>query len=412
MRAGAAAEHRQRAASQAEPRGMAANPTPTLPRHGDHPQADVTSPLSRRRRERLPQVPAAAGSPTSRPRPPTSSTRPRSAPCAATSRQPAACRPSARRSCSCRRSPRPRSASICAAATASPRTWSRSATRPTSSTTAGSASPTATSASSTGSRPSSPPPLRRSSTDSGADRVQLVGWCLGGIMSLLSVADQPRRGRLDRDGREPVRLRPGAADGAGAPARGPHGRRGRHRALPGARRRTRARSSAHRLPAHLDRPLPDEARWCSPQSIDNTRGPRPDRGDRPLHGEHDRLPRPHLRPDLPSVLPHQRALRRPPEIAGGEVDISKRRASRSSRSPAAATYSPRRPRCTTSATSSVQRPTSCASRRAPGGHLGVLTGSARPSGTTWQYLDEFLLETQDLGTERGASAEVASRRRR
>ena len=51
-------------------------------------------------------------------------------------------------------------------------------------------------------------------------QVQLVGWCLGGIMTLLTVAsDQELPIALGRAGREPVRLDPGAAGGAAAPAR-------------------------------------------------------------------------------------------------------------------------------------------------------------------------------------------------
>ena len=48
-----------------------------------------------------------------------------------------------------------------------------------------------------------------------ASRCQLVGWCLGGIMSLLARRRRPdAAGQLGRDGRQPVRLHAGAADGA------------------------------------------------------------------------------------------------------------------------------------------------------------------------------------------------------
>ena len=92
------------------------------------------------------------------------------------------------RCCSCRRWPRPRCASTCGAAARSPSTSCWRAARPTSSTTGRSSSPTARSASSTGSRTScrarSAPPRRTPA----AGPVQVVGWCLGGILSLLALA--------------------------------------------------------------------------------------------------------------------------------------------------------------------------------------------------------------------------------
>ena len=102
---------------------------------------------------------------------------------------PAAPRRPARRCrcCSCRRSPRPRCASTCAAAARSPSTSCWRAGRPTSSTMGRSSSPTARSASSTGSRTSCRA-IRAASKDAGGRPVQVVGWCLGGILSLLALA--------------------------------------------------------------------------------------------------------------------------------------------------------------------------------------------------------------------------------
>src|SRR3954447_14849554 len=82
--------------------------------------------------------------------------------------------------------------------------------------------------------------------DSGRTDIQLVGWCLGGIMALLATAarDLPVRsvamgapapglaGALGGDGREPLRLRPGTDGGADPPARVADQRRARHEPLP------------------------------------------------------------------------------------------------------------------------------------------------------------------------------------
>ena len=81
-------------------------------------------------------------------------------------------------------------------------------------------------------------------TDANADRTQMVGWCLGGIMGLLDGGRRPLGGGLDLADREPVRLRAGAADGARAPARRPHRRRAGHGALPRAWAARPRRSSA------------------------------------------------------------------------------------------------------------------------------------------------------------------------
>ena len=184
------------------------------------------------------------------------------------------------------------------------------ATRPTSSTTATSSSPTATSGSSTGSRTS---PRRRSAPRQRGRRrrpVQLVGWCLGGIMALLALAADPAlpvsRVALVAS---PFDFSTGARSSRRC-GRSPRSRSGwgitqLYRA---ARRRARAARQA-RLPAGRLRQVPDEA-VDGPLQPARPRVARPDRGGRRLHGPHARLSRAHLRPALPPLLPHQRPRRR------------------------------------------------------------------------------------------------------
>ena len=133
----------------------------------------------------------------------------------------------------------------------------RRAARPTSSTTARSSSPTARSASSTGSTTSCRRAIRAAAEDAGGRPVQVVGWCLGGILSLLALAaDRDAAGRLGGAGREPVRLLQGAAGRAAAADRGGHRRRRDHAALPPARAaRPRRWSSAATSSAGIDKYL-------------------------------------------------------------------------------------------------------------------------------------------------------------
>ena len=73
-------------------------------------------------------------------------------------------------------------------------------------------------------------------TDSGADRVQLISWSLGGHHVAARRRRRPDRGRVGDDGREPVRLHPGADDGPGPAPRRADRRPHRHGALSRARR--------------------------------------------------------------------------------------------------------------------------------------------------------------------------------
>src|SRR3954463_6480766 len=146
------------------------------------------------------------------------------------------------------------------------------------------------------------------SEDAGGQPVALVGWCLGGIMSLLAVAGDPkipvggvatiaspfdfRRVRLIAP------LRPSTisseASSSAPPTGCSAGLRRRSSATPTGPPRSTSRSSAvgDRLPPR--RP----------------RVPGPDRGGGRVHGTDARLPRPHVRPALPPLLPRQRAGRR------------------------------------------------------------------------------------------------------
>ena len=150
-----------------------------------------------------------------------------------------------------------------------------------------------------------PKAVRAASEDAGGRPVRLIGWSLGGIMALLAHAADTALpieaialvGSPWDFTRVPMiaPLRPIAAVTRG---------RGITELYRAARRRSRA-AGARRLPAARDREVPDEA-------VDDRhqpRRPRPDgadRGGRPLHGAHARLPGAHLRPALPPLLPHQR----------------------------------------------------------------------------------------------------------
>ena len=172
------------------------------------------------------------------------------------------------------------------------------AIRPTSSTTGRSASPTASSGLEHWVEEVLPAAIRTVSEDAGGVPVQPVGWCLGGIMLLLAAAgdrDLPltsisliaspfdfTRVRLFAPIRQLSRLTGGALGTA------------LYRVLGGAP--APLVSLGFRLTSwdrYLTRPL-----FLATQP----RRPRDDRADggrRRLHGEHARLPRPHLRPALP-----------------------------------------------------------------------------------------------------------------
>src|SRR3954447_2311061 len=144
--------------------------------------------------------------------------------------------------------------------------------------------------------------------DSGRTDLQLVGWCLGGIMALLATAalDLPVRSvgliaspfdftrvRMIAPIRRLSSLTGGALGTAlyrmlgGAPA-----------PLVSLGFRATAIDRYITKPVVLSQQLPRPRLDC------------PQPGSRRVHGEHARLPGPHLRPALPPVLPCQRACRR------------------------------------------------------------------------------------------------------
>ena len=296
----------------------------------------------------------------------------------------------AARCCSCRRSPRRRSASTCGAAARWPSTCSRSATRPTCSTTARSRfadrdlglehwiarRPAA------GDRAASArtPAARRCSSSAGA-------WA-GSCRCSRVAADRDAAGRLGGPGREPVRLRARAARGAAAPAREPHRRRARHGALPRARRRAGAAraarasssprsTSSSRKPLAVATHLDDRDFLAQIEAVDS------------FIAQHARLPGPHLRPALPPLLPRQRPRRR----AASTPRRRRRSTCADVRVPVLAVAgdarraSRRAPPSTTSAACSPTAP-EVHLRTAPGGHLGVLTGRAART-STWAWIDAF-----------------------
>ena len=231
-----------------------------------------------------------------------------------------------------------------------------------------------------------PKAIRAASEDAGGRPVQLVGWCLGGIMSLLALAADPAlpvsRVALVASpfdfSKVPLvaPLRPIAAITQG------WGISQLYRLLGGApaplvKRGYQLAGFDKYLTEAVDRAL-QPAR---------PRAARPDRGGRRVHGPHARLPRAHVRPAVPPLLPHQRPRRRPARARGPDARPRGREACRCWRSRAAATGSRRcRPATTSRRCSRTPR---CELATAPGGHLGVLTGRAA-AGTTWKLLDGFL----------------------
>ena len=224
-------------------------------------------------------------------------------------------RSAASRCCSCRRSPRPRSASTCGAAARWPSTCCRAATRPTSSTTARSSTPTAGSGSSTGSRRSCrrrsaprarTPAAARSSSSAGA-------WAASSRCSrspptrMLPVSRAALVASPFDFSKVPLvaPLRPIAAITQG------WGISQLYRLLGGAPAPLVKRG--YQLGRH--RQVPDEAVDRALQPA-RPRAAGPDRGGRRVHGPHARLPRAHVRPAVPPLLPHQRPRRRPARARG------------------------------------------------------------------------------------------------
>ena len=186
----------------------------------------------------------------------------------------------------------------------------RRAARRTSWSTARSRSATATSAWSTGSTRSCPTRSARCQRTPAAGPCTWSAGPSAAIFALLAAADRPDLpiASITAVG-VAVRRAPGAAGRAAAAAPRPHRRAGRdHPDLPGRGRRSAA-AGALGLPALV---VPEAghqaARARAPPR--RRRLPRPDRGGRPVHREHDRLPRPDLRPALPPAAQGQRPGRR------------------------------------------------------------------------------------------------------
>jgi len=237
--------------------------------------------------------------------------------------------------------------------------------------------------------------------DSGADRVQLVGWCLGGIMSLLSVAD----GRVPAASvamvaspfdftrvrlMAPVRRLAGLTGGALGTAL--------YRALGGAPSPlVRIGFQLTSLDRYLTKPLwlaqnlDDREALAQTEAVDRFMANMvayPGRTFGQLYHQFFRV----------NELSGGRLT-----ISGGEIDLSRVRV----------------PVLAVAGRSDVLAPKPAVhhvgnllpnSREvrletAPGGHLGVLTGSAAVS-TTWRHLDEFLTEWDQ--TEAGEKVSQAA----
>src|SRR3954451_13641156 len=139
-----------------------------------------------------------------------------------------------------------------------------------------------------------PRAIRRVSEDNGGAPVQLVGWCLGGIMATLALAGEPLL---------PVQSITMIASPFD---------------FTRVRRRPRP-ARAPRLPAVVARQVPDQAADDADPPR-RPRLPRPARGRRQLRRPDARLPGPDLRPALSPLLPRQRhgrgrraRARRPPD---------------------------------------------------------------------------------------------------
>lgn len=222
--------------------------------------------------------------------------------------------------------------------------------------------------------------------DSGADRVQLVGWCLGGIMSLLSVADQRvpaasvamiaspfdfARVRL----MAPVRRLAGLTGGALGTAL--------YRALGGAPSPlVRIGFQLTSIDRYLTKPLwmaqnlDDREALAQTEAVDRFMANMiayPGRTFGQLYHQFFRV----------NELSGGRLTMSGGEIDIGQVDV-----------PVLAVAGDGDVLAPKPAVHHVGNLLPAAPEvrleTAPGGHLGVLTGSAA-SGTTWRYLDEFLL---------------------
>ena len=184
-----------------------------------------------------------------------------------------------------------------------------------------------------------------------------------------------------------------------------HQRPARHGALPRARRRARAARQA-RLPAQLDRQVPDQAAG----------GPARTSHDRDflaqIEAVDDFIANMHAYPGRTigqlyhQLLPRQRAGRRRAgrsatttiDLADVRVPVLSVAGTTDTLAPRAAVHHVARP--------AAQRAGGARSRPRPGGHLGVLTGRSAKR-TTWRCLDEFFARAAG---GRAALRVVASRR--
>ena len=160
---------------------------------------------------------------------------------------------------------------------------------------------------STGSTRSCPRRSEEVSAHAGGRPVHVVGWSLGGIFALLTAADRPDLpiASLTVVGAPvdvtqvplvaPLRPLLDLTDGA----------RAGHPGLPAAGRRPEAAGArAFQLSSFQKLVTKPLAIAAQPR---RRRLPRPDRGGRPVHREHDRLPRPDVRAALPPAAQGQRA---------------------------------------------------------------------------------------------------------
>ena len=166
-----------------------------------------------------------------------------------------------------------------------------------------------------------PTAVEEVSKHAGGRPVHLVGWSLGGIFSLLAAADRRDLpiASVTVVG-SPGRRQPGAAGRPAAAAPELHRRPAADAGLPGDGRRPEATGEVG-LPA-LVVPEADHQAARGRDPSRRCRLPRPDRGGGPVHRQHDRLPRPQLRPALPPVRAQQRAQHGRFELGDRTIDLA------------------------------------------------------------------------------------------
>ena len=232
-----------------------------------------------------------------------------------------------------------------------------------------------------------------------------MGWCLGGIMSLLVGG-----GRQDCRSRsisliaspfdfEQVARWRRSASWPTSPA-GAWSRRSTRRWAGRPRRSCRSASSSPAIDKLLTKPLTLAAQPRRPRVA------RAHRGRGRLHGEHARLPGSHVRPALPPVLPRERPCRRAHSLDDGETIALADVRVPVLWSRARATCW-RRETAVEHVVDLLPSPPDVRFMTATGGHLGVLTGRGA-RGTTWKYLDEFLASAS--ASDRGRASTPACAR--